>query len=180
MRIGIVSDTHGSLHYLNKALEAIGSCDYIIHAGDILYHGPRNPLPEGYSPKDVAETLNGLNNIYFVSGNCDGDVDQMVIKHPIQSPYTVMHIGGIKIMVCHGYKEPLDDTVAYAKSCGFDLFVYGHTHVKELRKDEDLVVLNPGSTSLPKDSFHSVAVIEDSTIRLIDILSGDMLGELKI
>ena len=83
MKIGVMSDTHGSLPYLEKALDVLSDCDILLHIGDVLYHGPRNDLPEGYNPKAVIEKINNLDNITIVRGNCDADVDQMVIKHPI-------------------------------------------------------------------------------------------------
>ena len=180
MRIGVISDTHGSLKYFEKALECIGKCDYILHAGDILYHGPRNPLPDGYCPKDLSEKINSLGNIIFASGNCDSDVDQMVINHPIQSPYAFVNIGKLKIMVCHGYKDSVENTIEYAKKMGANMFIFGHSHVKELYKSDSLIVLNPGSTSLPKDGTHSAAIIESETVSLIDISSGNTLETLNI
>ncbi|MDM8129633.1 phosphodiesterase, partial [Paraclostridium benzoelyticum] len=83
MKIGVMSDTHGSLLYFEKALDALSECDIILHAGDVLYHGPRNDLPDGYNPKGVISKINELDNILIARGNCDADVDQMVIKHPI-------------------------------------------------------------------------------------------------
>lgn len=180
MRIGVISDTHGSLKYFERAIESIGRCDYILHAGDVLYHGPRNPLPDGYCPKDLAERINDLDNIIFASGNCDSDVDQMVISHPIQSPYAFVNMEKLKIMVCHGYKDSVENLIEYAKKMGANIFVFGHSHVKKLYKSESLVVLNPGSTSLPKDGTHSAAVIEDGRISLIDISNGDTIETLNI
>ncbi|MEW6064241.1 phosphodiesterase [Desulforamulus profundi] len=178
MRIGVISDTHGSLMHFEKALEVIGSCDYILHGGDVLYHGPRNPLPEGYSPKELAEKINSMNNLVFARGNCDADVDQMVIKHPLQSPYVLLQFGKLKILVTHGYTREKQAYIQMAKDFEVDIFIYGHTHVKELYKDEDLIVLNPGSTALPKDDIHSVAVIEDQFIRLINMHNGQVIQEL--
>ena len=84
MKIGVLSDTHGSLTYLEKALDTLSDCDILLHLGDVLYHGPRNDLPEGYNPKAVIEILNNLDNLTIAKGNCDADVDQMVIKHQIE------------------------------------------------------------------------------------------------
>lgn len=180
MRIGVVSDTHGSLKYFEQALKTLGNCDYIIHGGDVLYHGPRNPLPEGYQPKELAEKINTLQNIFFARGNCDADVDQMVIKHPIQSPYLLLQLGKYKILVCHGYTKEKSQYIQMAKDYQADIFIYGHTHVKELFKDGALVVLNPGSTSLPKDNLHSVAIIEDDLVKLINIESQEIIKELSL
>ncbi|EQH95423.1 phosphodiesterase [Clostridioides difficile] len=97
MKIGIMSDTHGSLLYFEKALNVLSDCDVLLHGGDVLYHGPRNDIPEGYNPKKFIETLNKLENIVIVKGNCDADVDQMVIEHPIQSPYVMSQFGEIRL-----------------------------------------------------------------------------------
>ena len=98
MKIGVMSDTHGSLPYFEKALDLLEDCDVIFHIGDVLYHGPRNDLPEGYNPKGVIEKINNLDNIIITRGNCDADVDQMVIKHPIQSPYVLTQFGEIRFL----------------------------------------------------------------------------------
>ncbi|AQS58366.1 phosphodiesterase [Desulforamulus ferrireducens] len=180
MRIGVISDTHGSLRYFEQALLALGNCDYIIHGGDVLYHGPRNPLPEGYQPKELAEKINTLQNIFFARGNCDADVDQMVINHPIQSPYLLLQLGKFKVLVCHGYTKEKSQYLQMAKDYRADILILGHTHVKELFKEEDLVVLNPGSTSLPKDSIPSAAIIEDNKIQLINIENQEIIKELNL
>lgn len=160
MKIGVMSDTHGSLTYLEKALDVLGDCDVILHGGDILYHGPRNPLPDGYNPEEVANKINEIGNILIARGNCDADVDQMVISHPIQSPYILTQFGEIRILLTHGYTQSKEDTIETAKKYNADILIIGHTHVKELYADENLIVLNPGSMSLPKDNTHSVAIID--------------------
>ena len=184
MKIGIMSDTHGSLLYFEKALNALSDCDFILHGGDILYHGPRNPLPDGYNPKELATKLNEVGNILIAKGNCDSDVDQMVINHPIQTPYLVSQFGKLKILLTHGYVESIEDTIKKAKSMNCNLLIYGHTHIKEFYLDENLIVLNPGSTSIPKDGNHSVATIEtieeschelDLDVNFIDINSGEVI-----
>lgn len=184
MKIGVLSDTHGSLTYLEKALECLSDCDVLLHAGDILYHGPRNDLPTDYNPKGVIEKINNLDNILIARGNCDADVDQMVINHPIQGPYVLSQFGEVRILVNHGYINSKEETIKNAKSMGATILVLGHTHVKELFIDESLIVLNPGSTSIPKDGSHSVATIEiieinnhefDLDINLIDINTNQII-----
>ena len=177
MKIGVMSDTHGSLSYFEKALDVLSDCDVLIHGGDILYHGPRNDIPEGYNPKGLISKINSLDNIIIARGNCDADVDQMVINHPIQSPYVMSQFGETRIVTTHGYTDSKEDTINKAKSMGADILILGHTHVKELYLDENLVVLNPGSTSIPKDGTHPVAIIDiiqsedeiDMNFNLIDI-----------
>ena len=160
MKIGVLSDTHGSLPYLEKALDTLSDCDMLLHLGDVLYHGPRNNLPEGYNPKAVIDIINNLDNITIARGNCDADVDQMVIKHTIESPFVHKKIDNISVLMDHGYKQPREEMVKKARELGVDILIQGHTHVKELFVDKDIIILNPGSTSIPKDGTHSVATIE--------------------
>ena len=184
MKIGVMSDTHGSLTYFEKALDALSDCDVLIHGGDVLYHGPRNDIPEGYNPKGLISKINSLDNIIIARGNCDADVDQMVINHPIQSPYVMSQFGETRIVTTHGYTDSKEDTINKAKSMGADILILGHTHVKELYLDENLVDLNPGSTSIPKDGTHSVAIIDiiqsedeiDMNFNLIDINTKDIIN----
>lgn len=184
MKIGVMSDTHGSLVYLEKALDTLSECDILLHAGDVLYHGPRNDLPEGYNPKGVISKINELDNILIARGNCDADVDQMVINHPIQGPYVLSQFGETRILINHGYVDSKEETIKKAKSMGADILILGHTHVKELYIDENLIVINPGSTSIPKDGSHSVAIIDvietheelDLDINLIDINTKEVIN----
>lgn len=184
MKIGVMSDTHGSLVYFEKALETLSDCDVLLHAGDVLYHGPRNDLPTGYNPKGVISKINKLDNILIARGNCDADVDQMVINHPIQGPYVLSQFGETRILINHGYVDSKEETIKKAKSMGADILILGHTHVKELYVDENLIVINPGSTSIPKDGTHSVATIDivqthdelDLDINLIDINTNKIIN----
>ena len=184
MKIGVMSDTHGSLVYFEKALEVLSDCDILLHAGDDLYHGPRNDLPKGYNPKGVISKINELDNILIARGNCDADVDQMVINHPIQGPYVLSQFGETRILINHGYVDSKEETIKKAKSMGADILILGHTHVKELFVDENLIVINPGSTSIPKDGSHSVATIDiiqthdelDLDINLIDINTNEVIN----
>ena len=183
MKIGVLSDTHGSLPYLEKALDTLSDCDILLHLGDVLYHGPRNDLPEGYNPKAVIEIINNLDNITIARGNCDADVDQMVIKHPIESPFVHKKIDNISVLMDHGYKSSREDIMKKARELGVDILIQGHTHVKELSVDRDLIILNPGSTAIPKDGTHSVATINivqsddevDMDFNLIDINTKDII-----
>lgn len=160
MKIGILSDTHGSSLYFNKAMDVLGDCDAYLHAGDILYHGPRNDLPEGYNPKELINTINNLSSIIFAKGNCEADVDQMVLKHPIQGPYALVQFDEFRFIINHGYTDSKDKIIENAKNMGADFLILGHTHVKELSFDENLIIINPGSTSIPKDGSRSVAIVE--------------------
>ena len=185
MKIGVMSDTHGSLPYLEKALDVLSDCDILLHVGDVLYHGPRNDLPEGYNPKAVIDKINNLNNITIVRGNCDADVDQMVINHPIESPFVHKIIDNISVLMDHGYTKSREELLKQARDLSVDILILGHTHVKELSVESDVIVLNPGSTAIPKDGTHSVATIEilneedynefELEINLIDINTKEII-----
>lgn len=106
MKLFIISDIHGSLYYLKKAISIFEKGDYdkMVILGDELYHGPRNPLPKDYSPKEVIEILNQYKDkIIAVRGNCDSEVDQMVLKYPIMSDYSMIYLNDKRVYITHGY-----------------------------------------------------------------------------
>ena len=147
MKFVIASDIHGSAKYCRMLLNAFSreGADKLLLLGDILYHGPRNPLPEEYSPKDVAEMLGAIKDkIICVRGNCDSEVDQMVLPFPVLSDYAAVFADGVNIYLSHGHKEtpPLSSS---------DVYVTGHTHIPLNTREEGFLHLNPGSVSLPKD-----------------------------
>ncbi|HHX24888.1 MAG: phosphodiesterase [Tepidanaerobacteraceae bacterium] len=181
MNIAILSDTHGSLEAFKKSLQVTGSCDFIIHAGDILYHGPRNPLPEGYSPKELADVINKL-EIPFIAaaGNCDAPIDQVMLSVPIQSPYALLSLGNYQILINHGHSASEEELISLSKKWNIDLLITGHTHIKKLEKKKELVLLNPGSCALPKDDIPSIAVFRDSNISLINIENGEIIKSLMV
>ncbi len=146
MKLMIASDIHGSAEWCKKLLDAFEreGADRLLLLGDILYHGPRNPLPEGYAPQKVAEMLNGAaDKIICVRGNCDSEVDQMVLSFPCLSDYALVCADGTDIYLSHGHRA-----VPPVKAGG--VYVTGHTHVP-LAEREGFLHLNPGSVSLPKE-----------------------------
>ncbi|AEE92136.1 conserved protein of unknown function [Tepidanaerobacter acetatoxydans Re1] len=181
MRIAILSDTHGSLDAFNKALQIAKPYDYIIHAGDILYHGPRNPLPAGYNPQELAKAINSIDMPFIAAaGNCDAPIDQVMLAIPIQSPYAILVLEKYKIMVTHGHETTEDELILLAKKWRIDIIITGHTHVKNLIKKQGLILLNPGSCALPKDDIPSMAVFEDSHISLLDIETGNIIKSIAL
>lgn len=147
IRLLIASDIHGSAKYAGELLAAFGreGADKLILLGDILYHGPRNPLPEEYAPAEVAKLLGGVKeNILCVRGNCDSEVDQMVLPFPALADYAAVFADGVNIYLAHGHREapPLN---------GADVYITGHTHVPLNTRAEGFLHLNPGSVALPKD-----------------------------
>lgn len=157
MKIFIASDIHGSAKYCRLMLEAFKreDADKLVLLGDILYHGPRNPLPEEYSPMDVAEMLSSVKEkIICVRGNCDAEIDEMLLPFPLVSSAAVIS-DDVNIYLAHGHK----DAPVLAKG---SIYVSGHTHVPSNEKTDGVYYLNPGSVSLPKeDSAHGYIVYED-------------------
>lgn len=149
MKLFIASDIHGSSVWCAKMLETFKKegADKLVLLGDILYHGPRNPLPDGYAPKKVFEMLNPLaDKIIAVRGNCDSEVDQMVLDFNVSSDYAEIFDGETKITLSHGHRPvpPLGKGDAY---------ITGHTHVPlNVVEKEGYLHLNPGSVSLPKEN----------------------------
>lgn len=176
MKIGIVSDTHGSLTAFQRVLDVFGPCDFMLHAGDILYHGPRNPLPVGYNPQGLAEAINRLTVPFITAaGNCDAPIDQVLISVPIQSPYALFCTDKFRVLVNHGHEKSEEELLELSIKWGVNILVTGHTHVKRLEKKDDIILVNPGSCALPKDGTPSVAVMDEREIKLIDIESRKVL-----
>ncbi len=147
IKLFIASDIHGSAEYAGALLEAFDreQADKLVLLGDILYHGPRNPLPEKYSPADVAKLLGAVKEkIICVQGNCDSEVDQAVLPFPVLCGYGVIFDGNTAIYISHGHREtpPLSPS---------DVYITGHTHEPLNTREEGFLHLNPGSVSLPKD-----------------------------
>lgn len=178
MNIGIISDTHGSYTAFLKTINNMEKCECLIHAGDILYHGPRNPLPEGYNPKELANIINDI-EIPFIAakGNCDAQIDQMVLSIPIQSPFAFACIGNFRILVTHGHEHSENQLIDLAAKWQINLLVTGHTHKKMLKKKNGLVLVNPGSCALPKNEIPSAAIVTGSKISLFDIKTGQKIKE---
>lgn len=148
----IASDIHGSNYYCDKLLSAFNreKSDRIILLGDILYHGPRNDLPKDYNPKSVIAKLNNYKDVICsVRGNCEADVDQMVLEFPVLADYILIPIGKRTIFATHGHIY--NETKLPPLSKG-DILLHGHTHVSTLAVYDDYVYANPGSVSIPKEN----------------------------
>ena len=152
----IASDIHGSAYYCYELIKAyrIEKADRLLLLGDILYHGPRNDLPKDYNPKAVIRMLNDIkNDIICVRGNCDAEVDQMVLEFPIIENYALLCLDDKLIFATHGHKYINSSTPPLHKG---DIFLYGHTHVPLCDDLGDYLYCNPGSVSIPKEeSPHS-------------------------
>ena len=162
MKIMIVSDIHGSAYYCREMLKAFDreEPNKLLLLGDILYHGPRNDLPGEYNAKDVAAMLNEMkNSILCVRGNCDSEVDQMMLEFPIMAEYCLLYVGRRTIFATHGHHFNKSSMPPLAPG---DVLLHGHTHVPAWEEIGDNLYLNPGSISIPKqDSRHSYMVLND-------------------
>lgn len=182
MRIGIISDLHGYPEQFRKALKTLGDCHMILCAGDILYHGPRNPILEGYDPQGLSEEIS-KNEIpmLIARGNCDAEVDLMVLKLPIYTPAIVYEADGTRFMVMHGHDVNQDKLREIAKIYGVDIMITGHTHIRKYEIFENTVFINPGSIGVPKgDGIPSAAVFEKGVIRFLSIENGETIEEFLI
>ncbi len=151
MTLFIASDIHGSFWYCRKMLEAYEreQADRMLLLGDILYHGPRNDLPREYAPKEVIAMLNARKDeIYAVRGNCEAEVDQMVLQFPVLADYCLMPLGKKMIYATHGHIYNEEHLPPMKRG---DILLHGHTHVLKAERREGYILLNPGSVSLPKE-----------------------------
>ena len=172
MKYLFASDIHGSAYYCRKLIEACKEekADRLILLGDLLYHGPRNDLPKNYAPKEVASMLNSLKNeILAIRGNCEAEVDQMMLEFPVLADYAaIMTAAGQTIYLTHGHHYNIDNPLPMKEG---DVMIYGHTHVPLDEVKDGIRFLNPGSVSIPKqDSGHGYIVLEDGifTRKLIE------------
>ena len=158
----IASDIHGSEYYCKKVLAAYAKeqADRMLLLGDVLYHGPRNDLPKDYAPKSVIALLNERKqDIVCVRGNCDTEVDQMVLEFPILSDYCVIDLGRQLVYATHGHIYGEKNPPPLHKG---DILLCGHTHVPKCVEHEGFVYMNPGSVSIPKEnSHHGYMTLED-------------------
>ena len=179
MKWYVVSDIHGSSKNLKKVLEYFDQDgDYLVVLGDILYHGPRNNIPESYEPKVVAKMLNERKTkVLALRGNCDGEVDQMMLEFPITSDYLIMPFDGYKIFMTHGH---LYDTNELPWLDLNDAVLFGHIHIPLAEKINGRITLNPGSISIPKmNNVPSFGVLENNEFKVLD-LDGNVLKSYNI
>ena len=173
MKLMIASDIHGSSYYCRLMTEAFRKekADRLLLLGDILYHGPRNDLPKDYAPKEVIDILNGIKDkLLCVRGNCDSEVDQMVLEFPIMADYAFVSIGGRTIYATHGHKYNEDNLPPLQKG---DILLHGHTHIPKCIEHENYVYMNPGSISIPKeDSTNCYMIMEEDRFVWKDLSNG--------
>lgn len=161
-KLMIASDIHGSAYYCRKLMEAWEreQPEKLLLLGDLLYHGPRNDLPKEYAPKEVIAMLNEKKNeLLCVRGNCEAEVDQMVLEFPVLAEYCILYEEGRMIFATHGHVYHEKNVPPLKKG---DILLNGHTHVPKCVAHENYVYVNPGSVSIPKEnSAHSYVILED-------------------
>lgn len=174
MKFLIASDIHGAYRNTERlyGIFTEEKPDMLLLLGDLLYHGPRNDLPDSYQPKKTIEVLSAMkDSILAIRGNCEAEVDQMVLPFPVLSETAMVFADGKRILMTHGH------TITPDKAPGsIDAFFSGHTHIPVLKKENGLILLNPGSLSIPKGGFPpSYAVWTDGEIEVKELFTGNTM-----
>ena len=180
MKLFFISDIHGSIEDLNKALTIFEKekANYLIILGDILYHGPRNPLPLNYNPQEVVKKLNPYKEkIIAVRGNCDSEVDQMLLDFPIMSDFSQILLDNKRFFLTHGHIYNENSLPPLGKN---DILCHGHTHILQAVKKESVIIFNPGSITFPKeDNQKSYGIYEKNSLSIFS-LEGELIKKLEI
>ena len=152
--------------------------DRLVLLGDLLYHGPRNDLPDQYDPKGVTALLNAnKNELLCVRGNCDAEVDQMVLEFPIQADYALFDLDGVTAFITHGHLFNLDQLPPHKDG---DLLIHGHTHVLTVQEKDGMTYINPGSAALPKENNPKSYMVYEKGVFTIKTLEGETIREHRI
>ncbi len=180
MKLLFISDIHGSLYYTKKAIETYRdeNADNIVLLGDELYHGARNPLPVEYNPKEVAQLLNRFaDKIIAVRGNCDSEVDEMVLDFPIMALYSTILYNGRRLFLTHGHIYNEDNLPKLSKG---DVLIYGHTHIPKAEKKGNIYIINPGSITLPKENNPNTYGTLEKGVFTIKDLDWNIFKQIKL
>lgn len=166
MKLMIASDIHGSAFYCRQLMEAWEreQPEKLLLLGDLLYHGPRNDLPKDYAPKQVIAMLNEKKDeILCVRGNCEAEVDQMVLDFPVLAEYAIFYEQGKMIFATHGHIHNENKLPPLKRG---DILLHGHTHVPKCTVHEKYIYINPGSVSIPKEeSPYSYLMLENGVFQ---------------
>ena len=178
MKIFIASDIHGSARWCDALLQIFHreKADKLVLLGDLLYHGPRNDLPSTYAPKAVIELLNShREDVLSVRGNCDTEVDQMVLTFPILADYSVLYLDGLTVFATHGHRFGKDTPPPLRRG---DILLCGHTHVPVCEEFGDgFFYINPGSVSLPKENSPRTYMVYESRCFTLKTFDGEVIFE---
>lgn len=179
MKILFASDIHGSAYYCKEVLKAFEreEAEKLVLLGDLLYHGPRNPLPRDYNPQEVLELLNEKKEVvYAVRGNCDSEVDQMVLQFPMMADYFLLNDEGQTFFITHGHLYPeKEERVRKGEA-----WIQGHTHLPVAKEENGRYILNPGSASLPKEQNENSYGLWDGTTFFVKNFKGQVIKELVL
>lgn len=181
MKLMFASDIHGSLPATERVLElfAQSGARWLVILGDILNHGPRNALPQGYAPAQVADRLNALvSRIIAVRGNCDSEVDQMLLDFPITAPWQQVLMDNQRLFLTHGHLYGPENLPALNAG---DVLIYGHTHLPVAEKRGDIYHFNPGSVSIPKGGFTaSYGILDDNVLSVMALNDQSIIAQIEI
>ena len=180
MKLFFISDIHGSLSNLKTALQCFKQeqADKLVILGDVMYHGPRNPLPESYNPANVAELLNQYKHqIIAVRGNCDSEVDQMLIEYPMMETYAIIQLETRTLFLTHGHVYHPDELPPLNEG---DIFAFGHIHLPIAEKQDGVYIFNPGSIALPKQNNPKSYGLLDRNTLSVKTFDGTTLRKVSI
>ena len=180
MKLMIASDIHGSAYWCGRLIDAwkAEGMPRMLLLGDLLYHGPRNDLPREYAPKQVISMLNDMKKeIYAVRGNCEAEVDQMVLQFPVMADYCILNLDGRTFYATHGHIYNENNLPPIQEG---DILIHGHTHVLKAEQKEGYVLLNPGSVSIPKEgNIPTYAVLENGVFSIRGF-EGEVVKEITL
>ena len=180
MKYLFASDIHGSAYYCRKLQDAFREeqAERLVLLGDLLYHGPRNDLPREYAPKEVIALLNEhKNKIYAVRGNCEAEVDQMVLEFPVMADYCILSVDGRTFYATHGHIYNQDNLPPLQEG---DILIHGHTHVLKAQQMDGYILLNPGSVSIPKEGNPATYAVLENSIFTIKDFDGNTVREMRL
>jgi putative phosphoesterase len=180
MKLIIASDIHGDIDCTNGLLTVFQKekANKLVLLGDILYHGPRNDLPAGYNPKKVITALNEIaDKIICVRGNCDAEVDQMVLSFPIMDDFRYIEADGLRIFATHGHHYNQDIPPRMSKG---EILIHGHTHIPKCERFGDNYCMNPGSISIPKGGYKPSYMIYENRSFVIKDFDGGVIFSITL
>ncbi|MFP2515317.1 phosphodiesterase [Buttiauxella agrestis] len=181
MKLMFASDIHGSLPATELVLAHFerSAAKWLILLGDVLNHGPRNALPVGYNPGAVAERFNSIaDKIIAVRGNCDSEVDQMLLHFPISAPWQQILMAEQRLFITHGHLYNPDKLPPLAEN---DVLVFGHTHLPLAEKQDSIYLFNPGSVSIPKGGFEaSYGMLNDGVLSVHALNNDGVIAQVEI
>ena len=181
MKFFILSDIHGSVPAFEKAMKAFDAekADFLVICGDYLNHGPRNPIPEGYDPQRLATMINAYKmRILAVRGNCDSEVDQMLLHFPITAPWQQVLLEKQRLFLTHGHLFGPENLPALNQN---DVLVYGHTHLPVAEQRGEIFHFNPGSVSIPKGGNPaSYGMLDNDVLSVIALNDQSIIAQVAI